>query len=126
MFSHFGGYVCSLSRLNVAEAAAGTATASGGWVGGTLSSEIITLRNGERRRRNELAERGRRLRILSKYGLAAPLGETKEKKGRRGARGEYDDDDFEAEEVNSSRSPALELFNEGYGNRNLIAKLDVS
>lgn len=68
-------------------------------MGGASSSEIITLRSGERRRRNELAERGRRLRILSKYGLTAPLGETKEKKGRGGARGEYDDDDFEAEEV---------------------------
>lgn len=67
--------------------------------GGTC--EIVTLRNGDLRRRDELADRGRRLQILRKYGLAP--GEDKINRsgggGRRGngEGGDYEDDGFEGE-----------------------------
>lgn len=69
--------------------------------------EIVSLKNGEFRRREEIADRPRRLRILQRYGLAPREG------GRAGARkrapwgedegkdGDYDDDAFEGE-VSSS------------------------
>ncbi|CAN0215034.1 unnamed protein product, partial [Ectocarpus sp. 12 AP-2014] len=80
---------------------AGTTTTP--W-GGTC--EIITLKSGDRRWRNELADRAKRLRILRKYGLA----HAEKKAGGGGGRGrggggggghgggEYDDDGFEGED----------------------------
>lgn len=67
--------------------------------GGT--SEIITLKSGDRRRRNELADRTKRLRILRKYGLAPAASNAnrgkKKPKGVTGRGADYDDDDFEGE-----------------------------
>lgn len=79
---------------------AGTTTTA--W-GGTC--EIITLKSGDRRWRNELADRAKRLRILRKYGLAPAEKKTGGGGGRgRGGGGggghgggEYDDDGFEGE-----------------------------
>lgn len=60
------------------------------------TSEIITLKSGDRRCRNELGDRTKRLRILVKYGLATP---TADNKGDGGGKpeGDYDDDGFEGE-----------------------------
>lgn len=70
--------------------------------GGTC--EIITLKSGDRRRRNELADRAKRLRILQKYGLAPPDasagkgGKISGGGGKgRGGGDDYDDDGFEGE-----------------------------
>lgn len=71
--------------------------------GGTC--EIITLKSGDRRRRNELADRAKRLRILRKYGLAPPDTSTGKGgkrdgtggKGRGSGGDDYDDDGFEGE-----------------------------
>lgn len=78
-----------------------TTTTTTAW-GGTC--EIITLKSGDRRQRNELADRAKRLRILRKYGLAPP--ETSTGKGGkssgaggkgRGGGDDYGDDGFEGE-----------------------------
>lgn len=78
-----------------------TTTTTTSW-GGTC--EIFTLKSGDRRRRNELADRAKRLRILRKYGLAPPDtatsrgGKSKGTGGRgRGGGDDYDDDGFEGE-----------------------------
>ena len=73
--------------------------ASGEWKD---KSDIINLPSGGLRRRSELADRSRRLRIMCKYGLAPSGGKGERRgKGRGGggtaARGEYDGDDFEPE-----------------------------
>lgn len=87
-------YVCSRRRPTTA------ATTTTAW-GGTC--EIITLNSGDRRQRNELADRAKRLRILAKYDLA-PMGKGKTRGGGGGKgsvgdgnAGEYDDDGFEGE-----------------------------
>lgn len=75
-----------------------TTTTTTAW-GGTC--EIITLKSGDRRRRNELADRAKRLRILRKYGLARPDTATskcgKSDAAGRGGGDDYDGDGFEGE-----------------------------
>ncbi|CAM9695621.1 unnamed protein product [Scytosiphon promiscuus] len=77
--------------------AAGTTTSA--W-GGT--SEIITLKSGDRRRRNELADRSRRLKILGKYSLASDAANgsrgNRKTRAQPGRGGDYDDDEFEGED----------------------------
>lgn len=73
--------------------------------GGT--SEIITLKSGDRRRRDELADRAKRLKILRKYDLVPPPDNAGGKGGGRRGGGDgggeggggvdYNDDAFEAE-----------------------------
>lgn len=85
-----------------------TATAWGG------TCEIVKLKNGDKRRRDELAERARRVHILGRYGLIRAKdarghglahgddagrgagGPRQQKGGTRGEE-EYDDDEFEGE-----------------------------
>lgn len=78
-----------------------TTTTTTAWGG---RCEIITLKSGDRRRRNELADRAKRLRILRKYGLAPPdtaTGKGGKSNGTggkgRGGGDDYDDDGFEGE-----------------------------
>lgn len=62
--------------------------------------EVITLKSGDQRRRKELADRAKRLRVLRKYNLApANDGKTGGCGGGDGeeTRGDYDDDGFEGE-----------------------------
>lgn len=76
------------------------AAATTSW-GGTC--EIITLTNGELRRREELADRAKRLRILCKYDLSTPEAnrdgsrKRREGDGRQGDGNDYDYDRFEDE-----------------------------
>ncbi|CAM9382632.1 unnamed protein product, partial [Laminaria digitata] len=82
-----------------------TGTAWGG------TSEIITLKSGDRRRRNELADRVKHLKILQIYGLQPRSskgdktgGDSRGGGGGGGDRGggDYDDDDFEGEDDDDS------------------------
>lgn len=70
-----------------------TGTAWGG------ASEIITLKSGDRRRRNELADRAKHLKILQNYGLQPPSKSDRAGRDGSGDRegGDYEDDGFEGE-----------------------------
>lgn len=69
------------------------ATTGNAWGG---ASEIITLKSGDLRRRNELADRAKHLRILQNYGLQPPESKSGKTGGDRDG-GDYDDDGFEGE-----------------------------
>eukprot|EP00752_Nemacystus_decipiens_P016176 g14468.t2 len=104
------------------EARPTTVTTTTAW-GGTC--EIITLKSGDRRRRNELADRAKRLRILRKYGLAPP--DTSAGKGgkrfraggtERGGGDDYGDDGFEGEDDDSYGEDEFDRSEGGGGGRN--------
>lgn len=88
-----------------------TVTTTGTAWGG--ASEIITLKSGDRRRRNELADRAKHLRILQNYGLQPPS--QNRKAGRDSHRGgskdreagDYDDDGFEGEVSTGTTFPHI-------------------